>query len=67
MVLEWLYKVEVRTFSLGETVLTIEEEFSADDGILTPAMHVESSFGENECACIGDTRVLGTIEIRVIV
>ena len=48
VVLEGLDNIEVGTFTLGEAVLTVKLKLSSDDWVLTPAMHVEGSFGEDE-------------------
>jgi hypothetical protein len=54
VVLEGLNNVEVRTLSLGDTVLSVKLELSSDDGVLTPAVEVEGSLSEHECAGIGE-------------
>jgi hypothetical protein len=48
MVLPRLNDVEVGPFTLGESVLTIELEFGSDHWVLSPAVHVEGSLGENK-------------------
>ena len=53
MVLEGLDNVEVGSLSLRDTVLSVKLELSGDDGVLTPAVHVEGSLSEDECAGIG--------------
>ena len=53
MVLEGLDNVEVRSLSLGDTILSVKLELSGDDGVLSPAVHVEGSLSEDECAGIG--------------
>ena len=61
VVLEGLDDVKVRTFSLRDSVLAVKLELSGDDGVLTPAVHVEGSLSEDECACIRDKgAVVGT-------
>ena len=45
VVLEWLNKVEVRTFAFRESVLSVELEFGRDDRVFSPAVHVEGGFG----------------------
>jgi len=52
VVLEGLDHVEVRAFALRETVLAVELELGRDDGVLTPAVHVEGGLREHECASI---------------
>jgi hypothetical protein len=54
VVLEGLDDVKVRTFSLRDSVLAVKLELSGDDGVLTPAVHVEGSLSEDECARIRD-------------
>ena len=53
MVLEGLDNVEVRSLSFGDTILSVKLELSGDDGVLSPAVHVEGSLSEDECAGIG--------------
>ena len=50
VVLVRLNQVEVGSLTLREAVLTVKLELSSDDGILTPAVHVERSLGEDESA-----------------
>ena len=57
VVLEWLYKVEVGTFALRESVLSVKLELSGDDRVFTPAVHVKSGFGEDECSGIAGSSV----------
>ena len=59
MVLEGLNNVEVRTLSLGDTVLAVKLELSGDDGVLTPAVQVEGSLRKNEGAGIRQGRAVG--------
>ena len=56
MVLEGLDNVEVRTFAFREAVLAVELELGSDHRVLTPAVHVEGSLGENEGSRIRDVR-----------
>ena len=56
VVLEGLNNVEVRTLSLGDTVLSVKLELSGDDGVLTPAVQVEGSLSKNEGSGIGQSR-----------
>jgi hypothetical protein len=58
VVLERLDNIEVGTFTLGETVLTVKLELSSDDWVFTPAMHVEGGLSKNECSGIRD---IGTL------
>ena len=53
MVLEGLDNVEVRSLSFGDTILSVKLELSGDDGVLSPAVHVEGRLSEDECAGIG--------------
>ena len=55
VVLEGLNNVEVRAFTLGEAVLAVKLELSGDDRVLTPAVHVEGSLGEDETGGIRNT------------
>jgi len=59
VVLEGLNNVEVRTLSLGDTVLSVKLELSGDDGVLTPAVQVEGSLRKNEGAGIREGRAVG--------
>ena len=54
VVLEGLDNVEVAALTLRETVLAVELELGSYNGVLTPAVHVEGSLGEDECASIRD-------------
>ena len=58
VVLEGLDDVEVRTLTLGEAVLSVKLELSGDDGVLTPAVHVEGGLSKHEGAGIGDEGAL---------
>jgi len=61
VVLEGLNNVEVRTLSLGDTVLSVKLELSGDDGVLAPAVEVKSGLSEHECAGIGEHGAGGDI------
>ena len=63
VVLEGLNNVEVRTLSLGDTVLSVKLELSGDDGVLTPAVEVEGGLSEHECAGIGEHGAGGDITL----
>jgi len=52
VVLEGLNNIEVVTLTLREAVLAVKLELGRDNRVLTPAVHVEGSLGENECAGI---------------
>jgi hypothetical protein len=56
VVLPRLNEVEVSSFALREAVLAVKLELGSDDWVLTPAVHVERSLGEDESAGIRDTR-----------
>ena len=56
VVLVRLNEVEVGTLALGEAVLAVKLELSSHDWVLTPAVHVKRSLGEDESAGIRDTR-----------
>ena len=58
VVLEGLDDVEVGSLTLGEAVLAVKLELSGDDGVLTPAVHVEGGLSEHEGAGIGDEGAL---------
>jgi hypothetical protein len=49
---------EVRTFTLRKAVLSVKLELSGDDGILSPAVHVQRGLREDEGTGIRDTRVI---------
>jgi len=56
VVLVGLDEVKVGTFTLRESVLTVELQLGSDNGILTPAVHVEGRLGHDEGSGIGHTR-----------
>ena len=62
MVLEGLHHVEVRALTLREAVLAVELELGRDDRVLTPAVHVEGSLGEDERAGVGNGRGKGALK-----
>ena len=55
MVLVWLNKVEVGSFTFREAILSVKLKLSSYNWVFTPAVHVKSSFGKNENTGIGDT------------
>ena len=65
VVLERLDNIEVRTFTLRESVLTVKLKLSGDNRVLTPTMEVKSSLSKNECSGIRDTRKSGGIRGRL--
>ncbi len=54
VVLEGLDNIEVGSLTLGETILSVELELGSDDGVLSPAVHVEGRLSEDEGAGIGE-------------
>jgi hypothetical protein len=54
VVLEGLDDVEVASFTLRESVLSVKLELSGDDRVLTPTVEAKSGLGKNECSGIGD-------------
>jgi len=56
VVLVRLDQVKVGAFTLREAVLTVKLQLGSDNGILTPAVHVEGRFSENEGSGIRHTR-----------
>ena len=67
VVLPRLNEVEVGTLALREAVLAVKLELGSDDGVLTPAVHIKRSLGEDKSAGIRDTGVLHTMEVRQVV
>ena len=59
VVLEGLDNVEVGTLTLREAVLAVKLELGRDDGVLTPAVHVEGGLSEHEGAGIRNTGAKG--------
>jgi hypothetical protein len=49
---------EVGSFALREAVLAVKLELSGDDGVLSPAVHVQRGLREDEGTGIRDTRVI---------
>ena len=45
---------EVGTFALREAILAVQLEFSSDNRVHAPAMHVQRGFRQHECASIRD-------------
>jgi len=64
VVLEGLDDIEVRSLSLGDTILSVKLELSGDDGVLTPAVHVEGGLSEDEGTGIGHIRSSGGLRSR---
>ena len=54
VVLERLDNVEVGSLSLGDSVLSVELQLGSDNGVLTPAVHVEGSLSKHIGAGIGN-------------
>jgi hypothetical protein len=67
VVLPRLNEVEVGSFALREAILAVKLELGGDDWVLTPAVHVERSLGQNEGAGIRDTGVNAGAHIRKVV
>ena len=66
VVLEGLDHIEVGSLTLREAVLAVELELGRDNGVLAPAVHVEGSLGQHECAGIGDVGSRGrTLAVKV--
>tara|TARA_B100000902_G_scaffold230400_1_gene218600 strand:- start:42 stop:566 length:525 start_codon:yes stop_codon:yes gene_type:complete len=55
VVLVRLDEIEVGSFALREAVLSVKLELSGYDRVLTPAVHVKGSLGEDEDASVRDT------------
>ena len=66
VVLPRLNEVEVSSFALREAVLAVKLELGSDDWVLTPAVHVERSLGEDESSGIRDTRGSTSSEVGVV-
>jgi len=66
VVLPRLNEVEVSTLALREAVLAVKLELGSDDWVLTPAVHIKRSLGENKGAGIRDTGVLSRTKGRVV-
>jgi hypothetical protein len=67
VVLPRLNEVEVSSFALREAVLAVKLELGSDDWVLTPAVHVERSLGEDESAGIRDTRKTASAEVGQVI
>ncbi len=52
VVLVWLNKVEVGTFTLTEAILSVKLKLSGNDWVLSPTVHVKCGFCKNECSSI---------------
>jgi hypothetical protein len=65
VVLVRLDKVEVSAFTLRETILAVKLELSGDNRVLTPAVKVKRSLGEDESTGIRNTRVLKGIGLTI--
>ena len=66
VVLPRLNEVEVSSFALREAVLAVKLELGSDNWVLTPAVHIEGSLGEDESAGIRDTRRTTRREVGVV-
>ena len=58
VVLPRLNEVEVGAFALGEAILAVELQLGSDNGVLTPAMHVNGGLGQNEGSGVREGRLL---------
>jgi len=58
VVLPRLDEVEVGAFALREAVLAVELQLGSDNGVLTPAVHVEGGLGEHEGAGVRQSGLL---------
>jgi hypothetical protein len=65
VVLVRLDKVEVSAFTLRETILAVKLELSGDNRVLTPAVEVKRSLGEDKSTGIRDTRVLKGVRLTI--
>ena len=67
VVLPRLNEVEVGSFALREAILAVKLELGSHDWVLTPAVHVERSLGEDKSAGIRDTGVLSRSKVGQVV
>jgi hypothetical protein len=67
VVLPRLNEVEVGTLALREAILAVKLELGSDDWVLTPAVHVERSLGEDKSTGIRDTRKTASAEVGQVV
>ena len=67
VVLPRLNEVEVGSFALREAILAVKLELGSHDWVLTPAVHVERSLGEDKGAGIRDTGVLSRSKVGQVV
>ena len=65
VMLERLNNVKVRAFALGEAVLAVKLKLGNNDGVLTPAVHVEGGLGEHEGAGVGQRRTVSNTIISI--
>ncbi len=68
VVLPRLFEVVVGAFALREAVLAVELQLGSDNGVLTPAVHVEGGLGEHEGAGVGQSGFLagGDTEVALV-
>ena len=64
--LEGLHNVEVRSLTLGETILAVELKLGNDDRVLSPAVHVQGGLGKHEGSSVRHSRVGGTLHRGVV-
>ena len=55
-----LDNVEVGALTLGEAVLAVKLKLGNNDGVLSPAVHVQRRLGHDEGTSVRDGRVVGT-------
>ena len=67
VVLVWLDNIEVGAFTFRESVLSVKLELSGDDRVLTPAVHVECGFSEDESTGITDGSGMSGIGFESVV
>ena len=65
VVLPRLNEVEVGAFALREAVLAVELQLGGDNGVLTPAVHVEGSLSEHEGAGVRQSGLLASGDTEV--
>ena len=65
VVLPRLNEVEVGAFALREAVLAVELQLGSDNGVLTPAVHVEGGLSEHEGAGVRQSGLLASGDTEV--
>jgi len=59
-----LHLVKVGSLTLREAVLAVKLELGGDDGVLSPAMHIQGGLGKHKGSGIRDTRVVNLGESK---